>query len=100
MDYQFEILRKSFSNEIDISTMLNLDNINQSKIIYYLHLQEKHDQIEDFLSSIDHNLESFSLNPNMTSVLTAIMPKLSVETGLPFKVHPDFNSFLLQFNLS
>ena len=41
MDYQFEILRKSFSNEIDTSTMLNLDNYNQSKIIHYLHLQER-----------------------------------------------------------
>ena len=41
MDYQFEILRKSFSNEIDTSTMLNLDNYSQSKIIHYLHLQER-----------------------------------------------------------
>ena len=41
MDYQFEILRKSFSNEIDTSTMLNLDNYSQSKTIHYLHLQER-----------------------------------------------------------
>ena len=41
MDYQFEILRKSFSNEMDTSTMLNLDNYSQSKIIHYLHLQER-----------------------------------------------------------
>ena len=41
MDYQFEILRKSFSNEIDTSSMLNLDNYSQSKILHYLHLQER-----------------------------------------------------------
>ena len=41
LDYQFEILRKSFSNEIDTSTLLNLDNYSQSKIIHYLHLQER-----------------------------------------------------------
>ena len=45
MDYQFEILRKSFSNEIDTSTMLNLDNYSQSKIIHYLHLQERFKEV-------------------------------------------------------
>ena len=29
MDYQFELLRKSFTNEIDTSTILNLDNYSQ-----------------------------------------------------------------------
>ena len=82
MDYQFEVLRKSFSNEIDTSTMLNLDNFNQSKIIHYLHLQGKYDEIEKFLSSINYTLESFALNSNMSPILTAIMPNLSIETGL------------------